>query len=133
MSTSSQVGLRMQPGGGSARPVARHRSVRNQRGMGAILLLLLLIGAAAGAALFSFSRSDTVQLDQDRATTQVLMSAKAALLGYAVSRGVSRCSNPSNTAQCAQDEEARPGELPCPDTNNDGIEDSPCLTGPLVG
>jgi hypothetical protein len=101
--------------------------------MGVILLLLLLVGAAAGAALFSFSRSDTVQLDQDKATTQVLMSAKAALLGYAVSRGVVRCSNPGNATACAQEEEARPGELPCPDTNNDGYEDSPCRAGPLVG
>src|SRR4051812_44993208 len=103
MSTSSRVGRRLQPGGGGARAVACHTHVRRQRGMGAILLLLILVGAAAGAALFSFSRSDTVQIDQDRATTQVLTTAKAALLGYAVSRGVARCSNPGNALACAQE------------------------------
>jgi hypothetical protein len=109
------------------------RSLRHQYGFGGILLLILLIGGAAGAALFAFSRSDPLPAKQERRVTDALGGAKAALVGYALSRGLAKCSNPGNLTQCAQEEEGRPGELPCPDINNDGLEDKPCSSGPLLG
>ena len=89
----------------------RHRVLR-QRGF-ALMLVLLLIGVGVGAALFSFFNPNTIALENDQKTTDVLAIAKEALIGRAVS------------------DDNRPGSLPCPDalTNiagnvpNDGIAD----------
>src|SRR4051812_15087329 len=95
------------PGEGRARSVDASRRSHGrwrERGFGGVLLLVLLVGAAAGAALFAFSRSDVLPAQQQRKASDALSTAKAALVGYALGRGVVRCSNPSNTTQCAQEE-----------------------------
>lgn len=95
-----------------ARPPARTRA---QRGFGGFLVIALIAGMAAAAGMFAFYRTDAVQAQNERATTDVLAAAKAALIGYAVRRG-----GPTGTA--------RPGELPCPDSDGDGLENAPCST-----
>src|SRR5450756_1626195 len=89
-----------------------------QRGQ-ALILVLLLLSVAAGAVLFSFFNSTKVTLDNDQKTADALALAKTALIGYAL-RGNDGATNPQ-----------RPGEFPCPDTNNDGNADGTCVAGRL--
>ncbi len=84
-----------------------------------LMLLLLLLGVGAGAALFSFFGSAKLTLENDQKTADALARAKAALIGYAL-RGSDGATNPQ-----------RPGEFPCPDTNNDGFDDGTCVAGRL--
>jgi len=64
------------------------------------LTLLIFVGAASFFTFFSPSSS---RLRQDEQTTKLMAEAKEALIGYAVSSAT------------------RPGQLPCPDANNDGL------------
>ncbi len=89
-----------------------------QRGQ-ALLLALLVLGVAGGAALFSYYRPATLTLENDQKTADALARAKAALIGYAL-RGSDGATNPQ-----------RPGEFPCPDTDNDGFDDGTCVAGRL--
>jgi len=79
------------------RPAARSR----QRGVVALVLVAILLLGGAVFAFSSFSFT-TVRVDRDRNTNEALAKAKDALIAYAVADTV------------------RPGELPCPDVNNDG-------------
>ena len=67
------------------------------------LTLLIFVGAASFFTFFSPSSS---RLRQDEQTTKLMAEAKEALIGYAAS---------SPTL---------PGQLPCPDTNNDGLAEA---------
>jgi hypothetical protein len=86
-----------------------------QRGFGGFLALVMIAGIAAAGAIFTFYRSDAVAMENARATGDVLATAKAALVAYAVSRG-----GPTGTA--------RPGDLPCPDLDGDGLAEPTCTT-----
>lgn len=71
---------------------------------GAVLLVLLVLFVAAGAyALTSRLNAAQPQLGRDRSTAASLALAREALIGRAVS------------------DDNRPGSLPCPDTDDDGI------------
>jgi hypothetical protein len=72
-----------------------------QRGMVVALLIALLV---MGGVLFVFGSRGltTVRVDRERATNEALSRAKEALIAYAVAHAT------------------RPGELPCPDVNDDG-------------
>lgn len=94
-----------------SRASSRSAPVRAQRGFGGFFLIVLVAGMAAAAGLFTFYRTDPVEARSTRATTDVLAEVKAALIGYAVRQG-----GPTGTA--------RPGDLPCPDVDGDGIEGS---------
>ena len=84
-------------------------------------MIVLVAGLTAAAGLFTFYRTDPVAAKSERVVTDVLAEARAALIGYAVRRG-----GATGTA--------RPGELPCPDSDGDGIENAPCSsTGSLLG
>lgn len=65
-----------------------------------VMLVILIIGAAA--ILVNRLNSSTIKIARDNATAQALALAKDALIGYAAS------------------DSNRPGELPCPDVNDDG-------------
>lgn len=82
-------------------------------------MVLLLLSVAAGTVLFSFFNSTKVTFENDQKTADALAAAKAALIGYAL-RGQDGGTNPQ-----------RPGEFPCPDTNNDGFQDGTCVAGRL--
>jgi hypothetical protein len=83
-----------------------------------MLVLIAALGATAG--LFAFYRTDKISADNERVTSEALAAAKAALIGYALARG-------------GATGVARPGELPCPDTDAPGtagygLENAPCST-----
>ena len=77
------------------------------------MLLMLLLGVGALAVFVSGLNRATSQLERDRITNVALAQAKEALIGYAASVDLSSSG-------------ARPGDLPCPDTNNDGVAETLC-------
>ena len=78
-----------------------HSGSSNQ--CGAALLVMLIIMIIGGMAyLVSSLNSSTLNIARDKVTADALKQAKEALIGYAIS------------------DANRPGELPCPDFNNDG-------------
>src|SRR5688572_20850283 len=98
----------------------QYRRSSFQRGFGGVVILALIAGLAATAGLFTFYRTDGAKTGSERATANALAAAKTALIAYAVSRG-----EPTGTA--------RPGELPCPDTDAPGSAgygwaNTPCRT-----
>lgn len=107
-------------------PRLRDATARRQYGFGGVLILALIASMTAAAGLFAFYRADEVQFQRERASESALSAAKEALINYAVSRG-------------GASGNARPGELPCPDTDPPGspgygLENTPCRTGAtLIG
>jgi hypothetical protein len=90
-----------------------------QRGQ-AVLALLLLLGIAL--SVFIYNAVDPTQAAARReARTQATMrEVRDALIGWSVGR--------TSTGALPN---ARPGELPCPDFDNDGFEDGSCAAGAL--
>lgn len=90
---------------------------RNQKGM--VLLMLLLIFTLI-ASIYVLKSLDSTGINNERAekTQKALAQAKIALLAFASNRDFtpSGCGN-----NCP-----RPGDLPCPDTNNDGLAELSC-------
>ena len=84
-----------------------------------VMLVILIIGSAA-FLVSSLSRA-TLNIERDKVTATALAQAKDALIGYAASVQIdwSTCLAPGNNCK-------RPGDLPCPDTNNDGIAEISC-------
>jgi len=95
------------------RPLPSCTSNRKSQHGSAILIILTIIGIGAAFLLVSALNKSNQQLERDKITTAALAQAKEALVGYAASVDVS----PSGP---------RPGDLPCPDTNNDGIAETSC-------
>ena len=75
-----------------------------------VMLVILILGATA--MLLNSLNSSTQQLARAKITADALAQAKEALIGYAASIVLTG----SN----------RPGDLPCPDLNNDGAAESAC-------
>lgn len=88
-------------------------SIRHQHGV-ALVLLLLLVSVGALTVFVSGLNRATQQLERDRATSDVLARAKESLIGRAMT------------------DDNRPGSLPCPDANDDGVAETTCATQ-LVG
>jgi hypothetical protein len=83
-----------------------------------MLAFLLILGAASlGLALFNPRGASSAPV-ADRQSADALAVAKGALIGYAVSRG-------------GANGFARPGELPCPDMDGDGLEETNCNPGSI--
>jgi len=89
-----------------------HLSKHRQRGAAFIVMLVIMIMGVA-AFLVSSLNSSAVQIRRDQVNTEVMAQAKEALIGYAASVNLTTGSK-------------RPGDLPCPDTNNDGIAELSC-------
>lgn len=79
----------------------------------AFLLVVLLLVVGIGALIFNLATRGKVDIERDRNTARALEQAKTALIGYAA--GV------SNLAA-----DGRPGDLPCPDTNDSGNTGASC-------
>ncbi|MDE2311014.1 MAG: hypothetical protein KGL01_09335, partial [Betaproteobacteria bacterium] len=94
-----------------------YRCRRKQHGAALIVMLVIMIIGSIAFLVSSLS-SSALQIARDKTTAAALAQAKDALIGYAISVQIS-FSNSSN--------QPRPGELPCPDTTNDGSSDTPCL------
>lgn len=86
---------------------------RRQRGAVLMLMLVIIIMGSAAFLLSALSRSGQ-KIERDKITADALAQAKDALIGYASSVTLSSSAS------------VRPGDLPCPDLNNDGASDSPC-------
>jgi hypothetical protein len=83
-----------------------------------MLAFILIVGAVSiGLVMFNPRGASSAPVD-DRPSADALAVAKAALIGYTVSRG-----GPIGVE--------RPGELPCPDINGDGIEELNCNAGAI--
>lgn len=84
-----------------------------------LLLVTLILGGAA--VFYGLSSPSGLDAEKNKKTAAALEQAKAALLGAAVSVDI----NPSPPSLI------RPGDLPCPDTNDDGLaNDGSCGNGP---
>ena len=83
-----------------------------------MLAFVLILGAASFGLMIYNPRPASSAAVDDPGTADALAAAKTALIGYAVRRG-----GPTGTA--------RPGELPCPDLNNDGFEEATCTAGAI--
>ena len=88
-----------------------------ERGAG-LILFFLLIGIGILALFAGVTNTNSTKFGRDRATDQALARARTALLAWSVSQG-GLTGNP------------RPGEFPCPDTNNDGQAEPTCIAGRL--
>ncbi len=87
---------------------------RSQRGIALLLFLFLTIGIGVTLALTAWNSSRT-RLEQEHNTQLALQQAKEALIAYATS-----------IYPVLND---RPGDLPCPDQNNDGKKETSCGSG----
>jgi hypothetical protein len=90
-----------------------------QRGQ-ALLIFLAIIATGVIAVLYTSVRPASLTIEREKATAATLAQVKEALIGWSVSR------DPS-----LHGANARPGELPCPDMNNDGFDDGSCVAGAL--
>lgn len=84
---------------------------RRQRGIALLLFLLLMTSIGLTVALSAWN-SSRLQRQQELRTQQALQEARAALIAYATSIF------PSGNK--------RPGDLPCPDIDNDGDKETTC-------
>jgi len=94
---------------------ARDRSQRGQ----VIIMIVLMLALGAGFLVYSLAGSRALAAQKNADTDAALAQVKQALIGYAASPP----SNATNTE--------RPGELPCPDMNNDGFGDGSCVAGAI--
>ena len=85
-----------------------------QRGI-ALIVVLVLLGLLVGALAIGFTGDLVRQNKKQQQTTDALAKAKEALIGYAA--GVDLTAG------------YRPGDLPCPDINNDGTAGGSCSNG----
>jgi hypothetical protein len=97
-----------------------HRSRSRFQGGQAMLLVVMLVGLAAALLVYGMVDTTTIALRRDRDTAAAFADVKRALVGWSVQR------TSSNALP-----NARPGELPCPDMNNDGSEDGSCVAGAI--
>ena len=90
----------------------------------AFLLVVLLLVVGIGALIFNLARPGKVDIERGRITANALEQAKTALIGFAA--GVDLFDITSA---------ARPGDLPCPDRDDNGTVDvgidTPCAGGAL--
>lgn len=85
-----------------------------------ILLILLVTGAVT--LFVHMANSNKLRIEQDKKTDAALAQAKEALIGFAVKAALDNCSSSSNNCP-------RPGDLPCPDLDDDGKSELSCGNG----
>lgn len=111
--------MRPHPPRGPA-PGLRRRPARRQAQRGALVLALAVLVVLGLAYALSSPRSAAAWAQaRERTTQSALSEAKAALLAWSAARGDSGAPL------------ARPGELPCPDTDADGLAETTCTAGRL--
>ena len=84
--------------------LARQRS--GERGVAILITLLLVLGVGIGLVTAGVARTVPLQLRAENKAMSAMAEAKQALIGRAVA------------------DDDRPGSLPCPDSDNDGIADA---------
>jgi type II secretory pathway pseudopilin PulG len=101
--------------------ILRHSSNHHQKGAALIIFVLLMVLALSTALLTGIS-SHSTKLARSEKTLIHLSEAKSAVIAYA------RLSDPNKTSTGLQQR-----YLPCPDTDGDGLEDTPCGTTAATG
>ena len=91
--------------------------MNRQRGAALLIALLILVLAVTAALLTAFNQRNS-QAERDKITEAALAQAKAALTAWASVQG-----------DLGSGMAPRPGNLPCPDTNDDGMQESSCVAG----
>lgn len=94
-----------------------------QRGV-AVWIVLLLLSGAGGWMLYTASNTPSARHLMMQKTITSLALAQQALLAYA--------QQPLGVTQC-ESNCPRPGDLPCPDRNNDGIAETSCSNTARLG
>ena len=95
----------------------KHTQRRTKQHGAAMLLLLVTLLLGAAAIFYGLITATPPEIERDRKTAEALSIAKAALIGHATTLALT-----SATA-------IRLGDLPCPDTNDDGIAEGSCGSG----
>ncbi|OFZ65775.1 MAG: hypothetical protein A2V79_04570 [Betaproteobacteria bacterium RBG_16_56_24] len=100
----------------------QHRHGRaKHRGAALMIMIVILVAGAATVLVGALSTSALRSARQER-TSAALVQARDALIGFSVKVLVSS----SDIACAATSNCPRPGDLPCPDTDNDGDAESSC-------
>jgi type II secretory pathway pseudopilin PulG len=86
---------------------------RGQSGQ-AFIVAVLIAGVLGSMLVFNLAASSRDALESERKTAAALAQAKEGLIAYASGQDLGAS--------------WRPGELPCPDTDNDGQANTPCNT-----
>jgi hypothetical protein len=85
-----------------------------------MLSVLMLFGMLTALFVYGMVDTSSLSLQRDKDVVARFADVKRALIGWSVQR------TPSVPLP-----NARPGELPCPDMNNDGLEDGTCVAGAI--
>lgn len=85
--------------------------LRKQNGAALMVMLVLIVIGSAAFLVNALSRAG-LQTERDKITADALAQAKDALIGYSVKIKLTSSTSAN---------QPRPGDLPCPDTDNDGI------------
>lgn len=93
--------------------IQQRRDVRGH----ALLLMVMLLAAAAMSFLLELLAGNSDQLRRRQATTDAIAEARQAIIAWSVTQGDLGRSD------------ARPGNLPCPDRDDDGDDDGNCSAG----
>jgi hypothetical protein len=93
---------------------------RSQRGQAMMMMLVGFFGLATALLVYAMTDTTSLALRRDRDTVATMAEVKRALIGWSAQRTT------SGTLP-----NARPGELPCPDMDNDGLEDGSCVAGAI--
>ena len=99
----------------------RHTCRHHQCG-GVLIILILLMVVAFSTVLLTGISTNKTKLARSEQTLNHLGEAKAAVIAYA------QLSDPDKTPTGLQQR-----YLPCPDTNGDGLEETPCGTAAATG
>jgi hypothetical protein len=95
------------------------RHAARQRGQ-AMLLTVLLMATGVAGVIYTLATPARLSIASDKGTAAALAGVRDALIGWSAAR-IPTILLPN----------ARPGELPCPDMNNDGFEDGACVAGAI--
>ena len=99
---------------------SRERRLRSQDGQ-IFILTVLILALGSGFLVFSLLGSRANAAEKNRATDAAFLQVKQALMGWSAAR-TPTVGSPTS----------RPGELPCPDMNNDGMDnDGACAAGDI--
>ena len=93
---------------------------RKQRGA-SLLVFMMIVTIAIVATIYAKYNTTTVAIYNEKKTTDALKKAKDALIYYSLNNTYLNSATCVSSTNCA-----RPGDLPCPDTNNDGTAESTC-------
>ena len=94
---------------------------RSQRGQ-AIIIIVLVLALGTGFLVYSLAGPHALAAQKNAETDAALAQVKQALIGWSASR----TPTPSSPT-------VRPGELPCPDMNDNGLDDDGSCSAGAIG